>query len=359
MLNLQPPVMKRLLFFILLLHYLPVFSQTVTVNDLVAITSLSDKKLSAYVTKLGFVPASRNMDDGATISEFFFNNKKDPTDTVLRYLSGLKKGKITGSIYETSSFTEFQVVLKSIRRFGFISGNPKEDSLLRADSTRIDSVSFFQKEDMTIRTKEEMRDDVKVFKLSLEKRPVPTGSSVRYADDLLLFDSHESLVALFGAANVKRDMYYFSQTDSSRCSVLFPNSNRQAIFIWEDQPNDRTISFLMIGGGLRAESSSDFNQSVALNTWRSYSGLYTGMRLQEIVKANEADFSFYGKASEFAFMVTPEQQQKGNIDFKKTGISLGCFNCNGTPLVNKEKVSAEAAIDTGLQLYILSIVFLP
>lgn len=350
--------MKNQALLILLFFHVAVYGQTVTINDMVAVTSLTDKKLSGYMTKLGFVQTARNMDDGAIITEFF-HSKKDPSDTVIRYFSGYKKGKITGSMYETSSFEEFQVVLKGLRPFGFISGNALQDSLLRLDSTRIDSASFFQKEDMTIRTKEEMRDDVKVFKVALEKRPVPSPSTVRYAEDLLSFDSHESLVALFGASNVKRDLYHFSETDSSRCSVLFPNSNRQAIFIWEDQPNDRVIGFLMIGGGLRAEGSSSFNQSVALNTWRSYSGLYTGMRLPEIIRVNERDFDFYGRSSEFAFMIAPEQKQKGNIDFKKTGVSLGCFNCTGTPLINKEIVSAEAAIDAGLQLYILSIVLLP
>jgi hypothetical protein len=358
MLNLQPPpMMKRLFFLTLLAYYLPLYSQTVTVNDLVAITSLSDKRLGGYVSKLGFVPTAQSRENGEVVNEFFFNNKQNPVDTVIRYISGFRRGKITGSAYETSSFEEYQTVLKTIRPFGFISGNPVQDSLLRADSTRTDSASFFQKEEMVIHTSREMRDEVQVFKIMLEKKPIPTSSSVRFADDLLVFDSHESLVALFGAGNVKRDIYHFSETDSSRCSVLFPRSNRQAIFIWEDQPNDRGISFLMIGGGLNAQGSNSMNQSEALNTWRSYSGLYTGMRLPEILRVNEADFSFFGKTSEFAFMVVPEK--KGNIDFRKTGITLGCFNCSNTPLLNKEKVSAEAAMDTGLQLYILSIVLLP
>jgi hypothetical protein len=56
-------------------------------------------------------------------------------------------------------------------------------------------------------------------------------------------------------------------------------------------------------------------------------------------------------------MVVPEK--KGNIDFKKTGITMGCLNCTGSPLMKKEKISAEAAIAAGLQLYIVSMVLMP
>jgi hypothetical protein len=152
-------------------------------------------------------------------------------------------------------------------------------------------------------------------------------------------------------------MYYFSTTDSLRCSILFPNTPRQAIFIWDDQVQDRTVSFLMIGGGLRPKGSQDFDQSMALNSWRSYSGLATGMRMAEMLRINESDFNFFGSSSEFALMVVPEK--KGNIDFRKTGVTLGCLNCSGSPIMNKEKISAEAAIGAGLQLYIVSMVLMP
>jgi hypothetical protein len=350
-------MIKSLLFFFFLALHLTALSQTVTVNDLITITTLSDKKLSSYVSKLGFVPTTQNREDGTITNEFFYSNKQNPGDTNIRYLSGFRKGKITGSIYETSSLSEFQTVMKTVRSFGFTGGTATQDSLLGADSTRVDTVGFFQKEEMVIHANPEMRDDINMYRIQLEKKPVPSASSVRFAEDLFLFDSHESLVALFGAANVRRDIYFFSQSDSSRCSVLFPNSNRQAIFIWEDQPNDRTISFLMIGGGLRAESSTGFNQSLPLNSWRSASGLYTGMRLAEMIRLNEGDFEFFGKSSEFAFMVVP--QKKGAIDFRKTGVTLGCLNCSNAPLANREKVGAEAAMGNGLQLHILSLILIP
>ena len=350
-------MMKKLLFLLLILPCVSARGQVITIDDLINITSLADKKLSSYMSKLNFVQTARNMEEGSVINEFFYNNKKNPTDTIMRFVSGYRRGKVTGSIFQTSSYEEFQRMLWQFKGRGFIGGNPKADSLFRYDSTFRDTATFFQKEDMTINTKEEMKDEIKVYRLVLEKKPVPTGSSIRFAEDLLLFDSHENLVALFGATNVRRDMYYFSNTDSLRCSILFPNTPRQAIFIWDDQVQDRVVSFLMIGGGLRPKGSQDFDQSMALNSWRSYSGLATGMRMAEMLRINESDFNFFGSASEFALMVVPEK--KGNIDFKKTGVTLGCLNCSGSPIMKKEKISAEAAIAAGLQLYIVSMVLMP
>lgn len=354
-------MMRKLLFACSLLCYLPLKSQVLTVNDFINLTDLADKKLSAYVGKIGFVQIARNFENGAWINEFAYRNKKQPEDTTVRFLGGFKKGKLSGVIYSTSSFAERDALVRSFMLNGFLE-NPgdstvKADSIIRIDTTGQDSVLFLQKEDMTIHVSEEMRDEVRLFKFSLEKKPVPTRSAVRFADDLVVFDSHESLVAMFGESNVKRDMYYFSESDSSRCSVIFPNTNRQAIFIWEDQAKDRILSFLMIGGSLKPAGQSDFTPSVSLNTWRSYSGLYTGMRLAEIIRINENDFEFYGLSSEFAYMAVPGN--KGNMDFKKTGIVLGCLNCSGSPLLKKEKISAQAAIDAGLQLYIVSIVLVP
>lgn len=367
--------MRRLSLFLFLLYTAPLYSQVITVADFAELTTLPDKKINGYIAKMGFVQVARTLDDGKIVNEFFYKNKKQPYDTVIRFLSGYRNGSITGVIYQTSSFTEFNRILNDFRVNGFMNGGQKRDTASTRDSTRAgdslriaDSVVmtdtarikdslFFQKGDMTVRIREEMRDEIRMFVLIAERKPIPTSSSLRFAEDLLFFDSYESLVAKFGVANVRKDMYYFSEEDSSRCSVLFPDSKQQAIFIWGDQPNDRTLSFLMIGGSLRPESSSGFNQTVSLSTWKSFTGVYTGMRLAEMVRINESDFNFYGFNSDFALMVVPEK--KGNIDFKKTGVVLGCLNCNNTPVMRAEKVSAEAAIAAGLQLYIISLVLMP
>ena len=377
--------MKKSYFILLLsLYCLPLCSQSqvVTFEDLVTLTTLSDKRLSSYMSKMSFAAVGRSMEDGTVISEYFYRNKKQPFDTTLRVLAGYKKEKITGVTYLTSSFTEYYSILRGFQVNGFIVGgkpgavNPKADSIQsapRADSTMafdsvateisidstatIDSNTFYQKGELTLRVGGEMRDEVRVFRMIVERRAVPSSSSVRYAEDLLNFDSHQALIAMFGQNNVKKDIYFFTELDTARCSVIFPKSNRQAIFLWDDQESLRTLSFLIIGGSLHAGTDPDEEQSVALNAWRSSSGMYTGMRISEILRINENDFNVYGNQSEFAMMAVPEK--KGNIDFKSTGAVFGCLNCSGNPTMRKEKVSAQGTVDAGLQLYITSLVLMP
>ncbi|MEO8404795.1 MAG: hypothetical protein ABI480_09375 [Chitinophagaceae bacterium] len=348
---------RKLICLLFLAFNLSVHAQVVTVNDIVSLATMSDKKVGPYLAKLNFVKLAKNLEDGTITNEYFYSDKKKlGQDTVLRFIAGARKEKESLISFQSSSYEESMGLFKNFQLSGFINSKDtavKTDTLLPV----LDSSTLLQKEDMTVHVKEEMRDETKMYTIVLIKKPVPTASSVRYAEDLLFFDSHERLVALFGSSNVKKEMYYFTERDTTRCSVIFPNTNRQAIFIWDDQENYRTLSFLVIGGGLKPESSGAYSQAVSLNVWRSASGVYTGMRIQEIIRVNGADFNFYGPNSEFAYMAVPEK--KGNIDFKLTGITLGCFNCNGSPIMKKEKISAQAAIDSGIQLFITSIVLNP
>jgi hypothetical protein len=380
--------MKRTVLFISLLYSLPLFSQVITVEDFITLTNLSDKKLTSYIGKMSFVPVGRTMEDGTTISEYFYRNKKAPYDSTLRFIAGYKKGKITGISYNTSSFEEYQSIVKQFRLNGFVTSEKQDTAAVKADSVPVadtvrqplsnnssfadtastvqdrnepvalDTTTFFQKANMTVRITEDTRDEVKIHRITLERKENPSASSVRYADDLLAFDSHQSLIAMFGQNNVKRRMYYFTDVDTNRCSVIFPNTDRQAIFLWDDQDNFRELSLVIIGGSLRAgEDPEESSGAVSLNSWRSSTGLYTGMRISELLKINESDFNFFGTNSEFAMMAVPEK--KGNLDFKQIGVVFSCLNCSGSPFLRKEKISAQAAVDERLQLYITSLIIIP
>lgn len=329
------------------------YGQVISVSDFAIIATLSDKKAENYITKRGFTHTARNYDEGKVVNEYFYGPKKkgkekaqEPADSVLRFIAEYSQGKNTGVIYKTTSLTEYETLIQQFTQTGYISGREEKDSAL-----------FFQKADIVVHVGEVVQEEGKFYQVQVEKTSLPALSSIRYAEDLLQYRSHENLVMMFGAANVKKDVYYFTDKDVARCSVLYPNTKSQVIFIWEDEENSRYISYLMIGGSLRAESSAAFNQTISLNVWHSAAGLHTGMKISELLRINESDFSFYGTGSEFAFMAVPEK--KGNIDFKKTGIVLGCLNCNGVSLLKKEKVSVEEAVNAGLQLYILSIVLMP
>ena len=81
------------------------------------------------------------------------------------------------------------------------------------------------------------------------------------------------------------------------------------------------------------------------------------MSIKEVWELNGDDFQFYGRRSDFLFMVPPEN--KGNIDFKKIGLTLGCLNCNGAQVLEKQKVSASEAMTHSLALYVVYIMIMP
>lgn len=338
--------MRKLLSVILLfICYPSLYGQVITADDLFTLTSLPDKKIHNYVSRKGFVQTFRNIEGGDIVQEYFYRNSgKQSSDSAVRYLSRFITKGSAGFAYQTSSDIEYTTILKELKEEGFSSGNERNDSSL-----------FFQKNDITVKVSDELQDELRIYRFRIDRKEMP--ASVKYADDLLAFDSHENLAYVFGRENIKKDMYFFSDKEVNKCTVLFPNTNRQVIFMWEDQANYRKPSFILIGGSLRAESSTDFNEAISMSKWRCKSGLYPGMRLQELVDLNESDFNFFGSNSEFALMAVPEK--KGDIDFKRTGILLGCFNCNNSSTVQTEKVSAENALNNNLQLYVLSVILVP
>ena len=179
----------------------------------------------------------------------------------------------------------------------------------------------------------------------------------RFADDLLKFDSHEYLVSFFGEQNVKKDIYYFSEKEMKHCSVLFGNSNRQAVFIWKDEDNLSDLSYILISGILPTETGLPFNDNIGRNKWDFKNGVYSGMSIRELLELNESDFQFYGVNSEFSMMIEPES--KGTIDFKKTGIMLSSLDGAGSPLLNKTMISAEEAVENRLALHVFYIMLSP
>ena len=78
------------------------------------------------------------------------------------------------------------------------------------------------------------------FKLTIRKMP----AKIKYAEDLLQFDSHEFLTSFFGKQNVKKDLYYFSEKELQKCSVLFSGSRYQVVFVWGDENKDESGEFV-------------------------------------------------------------------------------------------------------------------
>ncbi len=69
------------------------------------------------------------------------------------------------------------------------------------------------------------------------------------------------------------------------------------------------------------------------------------------------DFHLYGKNSELAFMVVPEQT--GKINFEKTGVMLNCNYCNDNIIFNSDMVSALEVAKDNLPMKVHDIIIYP
>jgi hypothetical protein len=343
---------RSLLIFLLQLPVLCVAqSKSLSVDDLLTLTTLAPKNYDSYMSKKGFLPGARSQQDKAMAVTFF--EKQSPVvndvQSISRTVDLYKKDDTWCFVLKTSSKEEYQEGRNILKKAGFFYDN--------AGDTSQPTALMFQKRDITVLANSSGKDENPVYTFLLQKKEFPDPGAIRFGDDLLKFDSHEHLVSFFGADNVKEDVYHFSEKETRKCSVLYGNTSQQVVFIWDDEKNLYKISFILISGVLPTASAVQYTGSIAQNAWVLKNGLYVGMRLKDLLKLNGNDFEFYGRNSEFAFMIEPEKTR--NIDFKKVGIMLDCFNCSDASLLNKEKVSAEEAADQGLAVYISCVMISP
>jgi hypothetical protein len=139
--------------------------------------------------------------------------------------------------------------------------------------------------------------------------------------------------------------------------VLFPNSDEQAVFIWDDENNYRKISYVLIAGTIATPDAKKYNGSFSHNKWELKNGIYQGMRISDLLRLNSNDFTFYGNQSEYSMMVEPKVT--GSINFKWIGIGFNCFNCDKSALLDKQRVSASDAVNNNLAMHISCIMISP
>ena len=323
--------------------------QTITVDDLLTLSSLSPKNTDSYLNRKGFVAAGKNVQGDLVRSTFIENHKKKSKDTlnIIRSVSLYKKDDIEYYILHTSSLEEYQDGKSRLKKAGFLSDSSKS----------MFTPFLFQKRNYKVIADLVKEDGITEYTFSLQKRILPSSDSIQYADDLLMFDSHEFLISFFGEQNVKHDVYFFSEKELKKCSVLFPNTNQQVTFIWDDQVSLTGLSYILISGMLPTVSAVLYSGNVSQNKWGLKNGIYSNMNLKELLELNNKDFEFYGRKSEFSYMVVPGEG--GLIDFKKIGLTLGCFNCGSSALLDKAKISAIEAINNSITLYVVYIMLMP
>ena len=300
------------------------------------------------MNKKGFRPVNRGPEDNVMTVSFFQkrSDKIKDTEEVIRSVDMYKKEDAYCFALHTSSVDEYRKGRNLLKKAGFFYDKSKDS---------MGTVSLmFQNKNITVIV-DSSKDDAGIqYTFLLQKKKLPDPAAIQYGEDLLQFDSHEYLVSFFGQNNVKKDVYYFSEKEMKKCSILFPNTGQQAIFVWENEADFCKLSYILISGILPTLSAVQYSGNVRQNKWILKSGIYSSMSIKELLQLNGGDFEFYGRNSEFSYMVAPKHT--GYIDFKKTGIMLGCMNCSGSSLLEKPIVSAAEAVDNNLSLHIFYII---
>lgn len=325
------------------------FGQEISVNDFLEVSSLSSQKFDNYLSKKGYIPAGKTFQNDTIIDTWqqIVKVTEENQNPLGKRIAKYQWGKEISYCFQTPSRQEYEGAISSIRSNGFFCGN---------EGVSPDSSVMFQKKNITIQAYSFKEEGIVYYSLFFHQQQMP-ARTVKYADDLLQFTSHEYLANYFGAANVVKDFYFFSEKELNKCSVLFPNSTRQVVFIWKDEYNLKDLSYILIGGNMSTKSSVDFNQQIRENTWVLDNGIRFNMRLGELLKLNGEDFTFFGRKSDNFLTIDP--RSKGNIDFATTGIVLDCLNCESASFLNKEQLLASDVLDQRISLYVGMIMLIP
>ena len=340
-----------LLFLICFLSVNILYGQGYSIKDLVYATTMPAKKQDGFLSRNKFVHGGNKMENNVIVHIYNLkqqkNKKKKDTLNIIRRLETYRTKTNSSITYITSLKDEFLENKKVLKEGGFFCGNENDSTGVLYQMKNISVLASFVSE----------KDMDTLYSMAINQQEMPLPDSIQFADDLLQFSSHEYLVSVFGQSNVVKDLYYFSEKDVVKCSVLFPKTNRQAVFIWDDNRNLCKPAYLIIGGNMNAATISNYDGIIGENIWNSKDGIYSGMSLNSLVRLNGNSFKFYGKNAESPYLVLPENT--GSINFKTNRVVLGCLNPSGSQLLNNKMVSADEILSDNLGIYVYMMLILP
>lgn len=318
-----------------------------SIKELVSLTNISINKFDNYAIKRGYKPHP-----DMTVTEFGNAFSKLTRESrIEKLLERYDKSDTSAVFYMTNSANEFADLKSELERAGFAHEE--------TESKKNPFPSLYQRGDVAVRPAIKQDGDKTVYAFTVERKSLPKASDIKFVEDLLLLTSHENIAAVFGDETVKKDVFYFSEDEITKCSVLFPNSNRQVIFIWKDQVNRKDIDFILIGGHVRSQGSKNFDSQINMNMWYSRQGVKLGMRLQDIEELNGQPFLFHGWESEQPGVISPKNA--GLLNFKKIGVQFNCFNCREDEYYakNGELISSDKIAKENTRVYVSTLIILP
>lgn len=156
--------------------------------------------------------------------------------------------------------------------------------------------------------------------VTVENRHLPRRKDIRYAEDLLAFNSHQQLEHVFGTGNVVHDSFVHNDGGEEPCSVLYPNTPLEAVFLWKDAMNGYGLQQLRVGGNRHTKKAREQSATIAQSNWMSRQGVYPGMRLLQLER-------HHGQLLSICPGNTVCAHSGGFIDFTQLGLELSCIYC--------------------------------
>ena len=329
-------------FWVLLLTAPFARGQSFALDDLIDLAELPREKFVSTVMKKGF----RTAEHGSNPSlRFALYEKKGAEKMPVKWM-----GKLPGTalVYNTVSFEECFGIKEQLKRSGY--------SYPATEEYKSAGPLLFQKGEIQVVFTQQTEDSVISYTMQVKKNSLPRARNVQYAEDLLALDAHECLAAVFGERNVRKDVFFLSETETRKCSVLFPNTTREAVFIWEDEGNYRGIMAIRIGGDPQTAGSRKYDGPVLQNAWRSRGGIYSGMSLRELQLRNGQPVLLTdpGRSRDGVCVL----KNNGRIDFSEIGLLLNCLNCGDDKYFTASLESAADALGDR-RIYISTMLLYP
>lgn len=326
-------------------------AQVFTATRLMDIAAVPKPKFESYISKQNFIGQGNDYKGDTIVREFKYRTyaKGGKRDSVERSLTYFATKDDFSFLFVTLSADEGRRIVNELKKDGFYSNNERDSLTAPA--------LLYQHNDFTAQVSHRPVDTLIEYSFLVKKQPLPKPKEIKFAEDLSAFNSHEYLRFYFGEQNVKKDIYYLSDDKIGKCSVLFPNTSRQAVFLWTDEVNNTGLSKIYIGGQLRTGTAVDYEQNIAENLWQLKSGVHPGMSLYTLRLLNDAAFDFYGGNNAKTGMVLTDST--GKINFKKENVILGCMNCSDNNFLRKAVINSDEALSAERILFVHTIIIEP
>lgn len=323
-------------------------AQRFTTKDFLKVAKMASKDVNLFMLKKKFIVYRDNRGIDSVPLSFIPKVKGWKSDDIPECrVDVFQKDNSRFLIWRITSFDEFLTAEQALVSEKFTYDKTKNFNK--------DSSILFQKNNLSILSNKEVEDSIINYTFQLKERKIP--DSIAFADELLQFDSNEYLESYFGEKNVKRDLYYFSENELRKCSVLFGNTPYQAMFVWGDETNLDKLSYIIISNIFPTKTYQENGIPNTNNDWKFLNGMRSGMSLRDVLRLNEMDFTIYGSKSDMGFMVKPEES--GKIDFKKMGLMFRCPNCFDNEIFNQKEISALDIAKANLPLKVFDIIIYP